>query len=219
MFMKQEYISEGKTIEEAILSGCEELNIDRDDAEVEVLETPSKGFLGFGATNAKVKITYEAPSNFEEEAKNFLEGIFERMNIKQPSYSIKKEGNELKIELEGEDMGTAIGYRGETLDALQYLTSLTVNRNKSEEYVRVILDIENYREKRKQVLENLAKRMAGKVIKYRRNVTLEPMQAYERRIIHSSLQSNENITTYSVGSDPHRKIVIAYNAQGKKQRD
>lgn len=211
--MKQEYVSEGKTIEDAIVAACEKLEIDRDSVEVEVLETPSKGFLGFGSNNAKVKVIYEESSGAEKKAKEFLEGVFEHMGLKIPNMNMQTEEKELKIELDGEDMGAVIGRRGEVLDALQYLTSLVVNKDKEEEYCRVMLDIENYREKRKKALEELAERVAAKVIKYKRNMTLEPMQAYERRIIHSALQNNKEISTYSIGEEPHRKIVVAFGMQ------
>lgn len=211
--MKQEYISEGKTIEDAINAACQKLGMDRDNVEVEVVETPSKGFLGFGSNNAKVKIIYEESLGVEKKAKDFLEGVFNHMGLKMPNMKIETEGKDLKIDLDGDEMGTAIGRRGEVMDALQYLTSLAVNKNKEDDYCRVMLDIEHYRDKRRQALGELAQRVAAKVIKYKRNMTLEPMQAYERRIIHSALQDNKEITTYSIGEEPHRKIVIAYGTQ------
>jgi spoIIIJ-associated protein len=126
----------------------------------------------------------------------------------------KEKNNSLNILLEGDTMGILIGRRGETLDSLQYLTRLVVNKG-DKEYIRVFIDTENYRKKREETLVRLAKKLADRVLKYRRSITLEPMNPYERRIIHSTLQHNSMITTYSVGEEPNRKVVIALNNRRK----
>jgi spoIIIJ-associated protein len=154
---------------------------------------------------ARVQVTLKA--EYEDDGVAFLTDVFEKMNI---DVDIEKTEDDESISLmvTGKDSGIIIGRRGETLDALQYLTSLVVNKNSSK-YKRVTVDIENYRHKREETLVRLAERLADKVIKYRRNVSLEPMNPYERRIIHSTLQNNDYVETYSVGEDPNRKVVIA----------
>ena len=195
-----------KTKDEAISLALEELGVSIDDVNVEVIEEGSKGFLGFGNKDASVKVTY-AP-NLEKRAKEFLSGLFEKMNESNIKIDTQLTDDVLKIELSGDDMGIVIGKRGETLDALQHLTSLAVNRG-DESFAKVSLDTENYRKKRVEALESLAHKLAEKVKRTRRNTTLEPMNAYERRIIHSALQDDEYVTTYSVGQGINRKVVIA----------
>lgn len=195
-----------KTKDEAISLALEELGVSIDDVSVEVIEEGSKGFLGFGNKDACVKVTY-AP-NLEKRAKEFLSGLFENMNESNIKIDTQLTDDVLKIEISGDDMGIVIGKRGETLDALQHLTSLAVNRG-DESFVKVSLDTENYRKKRVVALESLAHKLAEKVKRTHRNTTLEPMNAYERRIIHSALQDDEYVTTYSVGQGMNRKVVIA----------
>lgn len=194
-----------KTKEEAIDLALNELDAAEDEVEIEVIEEGSKGVLGIGKKDAVVKVTLVP--NPERRAKKFLGGIFEIIG-EDVTISAEKKDDILSVELSGPDMGMVIGKRGETLDALQHLTSLAVNRGDSD-FVRVSLDTENYREKRCKALENLANKLAAKVIRTGRNTTLEPMNAYERRIIHSTLQDNEYVTTYSIGQGVNRKVVIA----------
>lgn len=214
--MKKECISTGKTLDEAILAGCQALGVDRDMVSVEVLETPSKGFLGIGAQDAKVRLTYELTT--ADKAVSFLSEVLSTMGLDAKVDAEMGEG-ELSVKLSGENMGLIIGRRGETLDALQYLTSLVINKGE-DEYTRVILDTEDYRAKRAETLVRLANRLAAKVVKYRHNITLEPMNPYERRIIHSTLQDFKGVTTFSTGVEPARKVVIAYSApkKGEGQR-
>ena len=197
----------GKTVDDAVNAALAELNAKKEDVDVEVLEEGSKGFLGMGSKDAKVRVSLKCtPQN---KAVDFLSGLLDvwGLNVK---ISTELDGDVLKVELEGDDMGVVIGKRGETLDALQHLTSLNVNTGDGD-FVKVSLDTEGYREKRVKTLESLAAKLASKVAKTRHNVTLEPMNSYERRIIHASLQDNEFVTTYSVGQSPNRKVVIAYN--------
>ncbi len=206
--MKKEYISTGKTLDDAILTGCQALGVDRDVVSIEVLETPSRGFLGIGAQDAKIRLTYELTPG--DKAATFLGEVLTAMGLPASVDAQPGEG-ELSVKLSGENMGLIIGRRGETLDALQYLTSLVINRGE-EEYLRVALDTEDYRAKRADTLIRLAKRLAAKVVKFRHNITLEPMNPYERRIIHSTLQDFKGVTTFSTGTEPARKVVIAYAA-------
>lgn len=197
----------GKTVEDAVNAALAELNVKNEDADIEVLEEGSKGFLGMGSKEAKVRVSLKCtPQN---KAVDFLSGLFDVWGL-DVNITTALDGDVLKVELEGSDMGVVIGKRGETLDALQHLTSLNVNTGDGD-FVKVSLDTEGYREKRIKTLESLAVKLASKVAKTRHNVTLEPMNSYERRIIHASLQDNEFVTTYSVGQSPNRKVVIAYN--------
>ena len=197
----------GKTVEDATNAALGELNAKIEDVEVEVLEEGSKGFLGMGSKDAKVRVTLKCTP--VSKAVDFLTQLFDVWGI-EVKINTELEGDVLKINLEGDDMGVVIGKRGETLDALQHLTSLNVNTGNGD-FVKVSIDTEGYREKRVKTLENLAAKLASKVAKTKHNVTLEPMNSYERRIIHASLQDNEYVTTYSVGQSPNRKVVIAYN--------
>lgn len=194
-----------KSVDEAKLLALRELGIAEEDAEIEILDEATKGFLGIGSKDAKVAVT--AKDENAVIAKTFLSGIFDAMGM-NVDITAKTGDESLNVEMSGEHMGIVIGKRGDTLDALQYLTSLVVN-HESDDRIRVILDTENYREKRHEALLALAKRLADKVYKSGRKYTLEPMNPYERRIIHSSLQGNDNVTTFSVGEEPYRKVVIA----------
>lgn len=197
-------IATGVTIQDAIDNGLKELNAHRDNVEINVVEVPSKGIFGIGSKLAKVEITLK--DNTEEVARNFLNDILNAMNV-IAIINTNLEDNVLKIELEGKDMGVLIGRRGETLDAIQYLISLVINKGK-EKYIRVLLDTEDYRARREKTLQRLAERLAKKVVKTRRKVLLEPMNPYERRIIHSTLQNHPHVVTYSEGDEPYRKVVI-----------
>ena len=271
----------GKTEDEAIKKALAELGLERDDVSVEILERAKSGFLGFGASPAKVRVTYgleeepvvvptapvKAPKAPEmpkaekpktekktekkvekksekapkavpaapkaepaaapvsapvpavdlgeectdEKAKeitDFLTGLLQHMNSTATVKVYRDEEGRYKVILEGEKLGALIGRRGETLDAIQQLTNYSVNRG-SDKRVRVHVDAENYRLKREQSLEHLAEKVAQKVLKYRRNVTLEPMNAYERHVIHTALQDMDGVTTYSMGTEPNRRVIVA----------
>ena len=269
----------GKTEDEAISKALAQLNMDRDDVSVEILERAKSGFLGLGSSPAKVRVSYgpeeveelpkaepvvekpvvekkaekpaasekktekkpekkapkkdkpakaEAPvvaaapaADLGEEVndekaqaiRKFLAGLLEQMDSAATVKVYQPEKGRYKVILEGENLGALIGRRGETLDAIQQLTSYAVNRTGGR--VRVQLDAEGYREKREQSLQHLARKVAGKVVKYRRSVTLEPMNAYERHVIHTALQEVPGVTTYSTGVDPNRRVIVAYDRDKK----
>ena len=240
----------GKTEEEAIQTALRQLQLDRDDVSVEILERAKSGFLGIGSTPAKVKVSYEAPDEpapapapvereetpvpapAKEEAPAapvqeapvsvpvddddpkaqriaaFLTGLLQHMDVAATPVITAMEGG-YRVVLEGENLGALIGRRGETLDAIQQLTSYSVNRGASHR-VRIHLDAEGYRAKREEALIRLANKMAGKAVKYRKNMMLEPMNAYERHVIHTALQDYPDVSTYSMGTDPNRRTVVAY---------
>ena len=275
----KELFFEGKTIEAAVEAAAAELGEDKDLLSYVVEETPTKGFLGFGATPAKIKVEITvADPKPEKKAKKAAEKKEEKTEAKKPAIpawepeklakkdkkpAVKKEEkkpekkpvaplfpevekkpvddeNSKKIieflsgllvhigaeeesavrvelgeddhyyvEVSGAKMGVLIGRRGETLDAAQYLCSLVINKGKNDK-LRVTLDTENYRAKRIKTLQNLAEKNAEKAIKYKRNITMEPMSPYERRIIHAALTDREGISTFSVGSEPKRRVVVSY---------
>jgi len=269
----------GKTEDEAISKALLQLNMDRDDVSVEILERAKSGFLGLGSCPAKVRVSYgpeeveelpevqapvvekpvekkaEKPVTSEKKAekkpekkapkkeksakpaapaaepapvkdmgeevndekaqaiRKFLAGLLEQMENQAEVKVYQPEKGRYKVILEGENLGALIGRRGETLDAIQQLTSYAVNRTGGR--VRVQLDAEGYRDKREQSLQHLARKVAGKVVKYRRSVTLEPMNAYERHVIHTALQDIPGVTTYSTGVDPNRRVIVAYDRDKK----
>ena len=267
----------GKTEEEALRKGLEQLGMERDDVSVSILERAKSGFLGIGATPARIRITYgpeeadmAAPAEAEvkiipetpAEAKKpapaapkaekprqerapradrprpekrerpapvemdidlplceddnakrivaFVSGLLEDMDSTAVVRVYEMEKSRYKVVLVGEHMGQLIGHRGETLDAIQQLTSYAVNTG-ADKRIRVQMDAENYRARREQSLESLARKVAAKVQKYRRSVTLEPMNAYERHVIHAALQEVPGVTTYSVGTEPNRRVVVSYD--------
>ena len=295
----------GKTEDEAIQSALRQLQMDRDDVSVEILERAKSGFLGIGSTPARVRVSYDdgapeetakpvetpaapkpekkaevkpaaplyapeilqrkdspqsaarserernarserprredraprapraerperterpapqpkAPVDLGEECRDekseqiraFLKGLLEHMDSNAEVKVYESEKGRYKVYLEGEKLGALIGRRGETLDAIQQLTNYSINRGSEKNRVRVQVDAENYREKREQSLERLAEKVAGKVTKYRRNVTLEPMNAYERHVIHTALQDTPGVTTFSIGTEPNRRVVVSYD--------
>ena len=207
--MSQKYIEvSGKTIEDALAEALATLNMDRDSVSVEIIENPKSGFLGICAVPAKIRVSYEYSK--ADKTRDFLEELFKLM---------KMEEGRLNVSLSGDEMGLMIGRRGENLDALQYITNLAVNKNETDR-VRVNIDTENYREKREESLERLAKRVADKVLKYGRSVSLEPMPPSERRVVHAFLQDYKGITTFSTGSEPQRRVIVApAGAQNKRERD
>lgn len=198
----------GKTVEEAIKNALLELKVERDKVEIEILDPGNKGFLNFiGVRPAKIKV--KVKRDYIKEANIFLKNILQCMKV-EAEIQIKENNDVIKIYLTGSDMGILIGYRGETLDAIQYLISLVVNKNHDMEYKRVILDTENYRLKREETLKRLARKVAEKVKRTGRTVKLEPMNPYERRIIHSSLQNDFYVNTYSEGQEPFRRVVVDF---------
>ena len=324
--MERFLITTGKTIELAIQAALNELQMDRDSVSVEVLENARSGFLGIGASPAKVKVTYEVPDpkpvepapalssasrkpkklapklekplevpaapkaepkpeqpktapkpeqpkaapkaeqpkaapkleqpktapkneqsrqnqkkneqsrkpaprqdapraeqpktapkvwapaeagSQEEQVENFLKGLLERMDSEAVPHAVRRDDDSIRVELVGENLGMLIGRRGETLDAIQHLANYVMNHENSKR-VRVSVDAENYRGKREESLQHLARKMAAKVVKYRKNMTLEPMNAYERHVIHATLQDVPHVTTYSTGTEPNRRVVVAY---------
>ncbi len=208
--MGSEYIEvTAKTVNEAITEACRKLSVTSDKLEYEVVEEGSAGFLGIGAKPAIIRaaVKFEKKS-VDEAAKIFLNDVFSAMNMKVTVH-VKYDEIEktMDIDLTGEEMGVLIGKRGQTLDSLQYLVSLVVNKE-VDDYIRVKVDTENYRQRRKETLENLAKNIAYKVKRTKRPVSLEPMNPYERRIIHSALQNDKYITTHSEGDEPFRRVVV-----------
>ena len=257
----------GKTEEEAIRKALQQLQMDRDDVSVEILERAKSGFLGIGSSPARVRVTYgqeepEAPAATVQPEKKpekkpepkpqpkpqqpkpqkaeapkaapkaeeapaapvqescqddnarriteFLTGLLEHMDSPAQVQVTETEKGRYSVVLEGQKLGQLIGRRGETLDAIQQLTNYAVNSGR-EKRIRVHVDAENYRAKREQSLESLARKVAGKVTKYRRSVTLEPMNAYERHVIHAALQDVPGVNTYSIGTEPNRRVVVSYD--------
>ncbi len=205
-----EYIEfSAKTVNDAITNACQHFTVASDKLDYEVIEEGSTGFLGINAKKAVIKARVkEVEIGIDEKAKVFLNDVLGAMEITaviEAKYDEKD--NTLEIVINGEDMGILIGKRGQTLDSLQYLVSMVVNKD-SDKYIRVKVDTENYRERRKLTLENLAKNIAFKVKRTKRSVSLEPMNPYERRIIHSALQNDKYVTTHSEGEEPYRKVVV-----------
>ena len=255
----------GRTEDEAIASALRELGMERDDVSVEILERAKSGFLGIGASPARVRVSWEtpdapaeepkaeaaapevkkpaaepkkpaaeekkpaekkpaaeekkpaapatpAPADESEEAaavRSFLDGLLKHMDIDAEISISEREGGGLNVDLSGPGMGAVIGRRGETLDAIQHLTNYAVNHS-SDKRLRISVDAENYRAKREESLTKLAEKMAEKAIKYKRSMALEPMNSYERHVIHTALQNYEGVTTASTGTEPNRRVVVSY---------
>ena len=282
--MEKSIVTTGKTIDLAIEAALTQLGLDRDSVSVQVLAQAKAGFLGFGATPAKVQVTYEAPDpkpeapksalgsasrsnkpkaakkpeapkaeppkaepkpaapkaepqkeapkaepkkeapkapkepkvyapaesgSVEEKIEIFLKGLLEHMGSQAIPHACKADGNTYEVELVGEDLGYLIGRRGDTLDAIQHLCNYAIGRN-VEGHIRINVDAEDYRQKREESLRRYAQKKAQQVLKAHRRTTLEPMNAYERHVIHAALQDTDRITTYSVGTEPNRRVVIEY---------
>ena len=206
----------GKTVEDAVMEAAIKLETTSDRMEYEVLEKGSNGFLGIGSKPARIRARKVLET--AERAEKFLMDVLEAMDLKATvSLEENKEERTLDIDLAGDDMGVLIGKRGQTLDSLQYLVSLVVNKGE-DDYIRVKVDTENYRQRRKDTLENLAKNIASKVRRNGKAVTLEPMNPYERRVIHSALQNDRYVETHSEGEEPFRKVVVALK-EGVQPRD
>ena len=228
----------GKTDDEAIAAALEEIGLERDDVSVEIIERAKPGFLGIGSTPARVRISWEsegeepdAPAPVQEvsepapetpaaaavveeneeaaRVRSFLTGLLEHMGLEAEISISEREGGGLLVDLQGPGMGAVIGRRGETLDAIQHLTNYAVNHG-SEKHLRISVDAENYRAKREESLTKLAEKMAEKAIKYKRSMALEPMNSYERHVIHTALQNYEGVTTASTGTEPNRRVVVSY---------
>lgn len=197
----------GKTIDEAVNDGLRQLGVTIDQVETKVVQMPETGVFGlFGKKEAIVEVTLA--NQVDVIGTEFLQDVIGAMDIQcEVKSELDEKDRVLHIELIGSDAGNLIGRRGATLDSLQYLVSLVVNKN-SEHYVRVLLDAENYRSKREKTLEALADKMAGKAVRYRKRISLEPMNPSERRIIHARLQNNDKVITFSEGDEPYRKVVI-----------
>ena len=204
--MKMDYIEiSAKTVDDAITEAIIKLGTTHDKIEYEVIEKGSAGFLGINRKDAVIRARRKNDTN---DIRDFLESVFKAMGL-TVTIQIEKEedSNVVNVDLKGDDMGVLIGKRGQTLDALQYLTNLAVNKN-SEEYVKVKIDTEDYRKRRRETLENLAKNIAYKVKRTKRPVSLEPMNPFERRVIHSTLQNDKFVTTHSEGEEPYRHVVV-----------
>lgn len=197
-----------KTVEDAVDLACGRLQKKREELTYEIVEQPKKGFLGMGSSDAKIRVSYEP--TLAEGAKTFLETVVKDIGIENVAVSAEynAENDEVNASLDGENLGLLIGHHGDVLDALQYLAGLAANRGKKG-FTRVTLDIENYRAKRIETLRSLARRSAAKAKKTGKNVSFEPMNAYERRIIHSEVQGIEGVTTYSVGNGEDRRVIIS----------
>ncbi|WP_232698012.1 RNA-binding cell elongation regulator Jag/EloR [Brevibacillus daliensis] len=199
-------LASAKTIDEAVDKALQELGVTKERVSVRVLEEPSKGFLGLiGTRDAKVEV--ELNYDPVEEGRSFLADVLRQMDL-QVTIETAKQSDHYQFNMIGQDLGMVIGRRGHTLDSLQYLVNVVANKH-SDKHVRIILDAENYRAKRKEALEKLAARLAHKAIQTRRNVRLEPMSAAERKVIHAFLQSRSEVVTFSEGEEPHRYIVVS----------
>lgn len=197
----------GKTMDEALMQASVDLGCPSTELEYEVVNEGSTGFLGLIGSKPFV-IKARKQKSFIDDVREYLENLFKAMDIQTEIHlDFNEEENVLDIELEGPEMGILIGKRGQTLDALQYIISLAVNK-KSDSYIRVKLDTENYRARRKETLENLAKNIAFKVKRTKRSFALEPMNPYERRIIHATLQNDKYVATRSEGDEPYRKVIV-----------
>lgn len=198
--------AKGESIDAAVANALAQLGKERDDVTVEVLEKGKNGFFGIGAQPAVVRVSYETSP--ADTAIDFLEGLLTRFGVEaQVECSVCPEEETIRLNLVGQNMGSVIGRRGDTLDAIQYLTNIVANKNEEKRW-HLVLDTENYRAKREESLIKLANRMATRARKTGRRVALEPMNPYERRVLHSALQDNPYVTTHSEGEEPYRRVVI-----------
>ena len=232
--MEKTIVTTGKTIDLAIESALTQLGLTRDDVSVQVLAQAKSGFLGIGASPAVIRVSYECPDEepvvapaaveavVEEPAaeivdenpdyaqiRKFLTGLLERMGVKAEMEISPRANGGINVNLTGNSMGAIIGRRGETLDAIQHLTNYVVNKG-SDKHLHISVDAECYRSKREESLTRLAEKMAEKAIKYKRSMALEPMNSYERHVIHTALQNYEGVTTSSTGVEPNRRVVVSY---------
>ena len=215
--MKREIITTGKTVEEAVASAAEQLGVSASAIEYTVIEEPKRGFLGLGSTPAKISASYTEKG--EDLALNFVKTLVKDMGLNVNVELRDTDGDAKLIDITGDGAGILIGHHGDTLDSLQYLANLAANKKVDGEkrpFVKITIDAEGYRAKREQTLRELARKMADKVIKYKKSVMLEPMNPYERRIIHSEIQNIEGVSTNSIGSENNRKIVVYLEDTKKK---
>ena len=207
--MKKEIIVTAKTVDEARAKAVAELGVPAEEIEFTVLEEGKRGFLGIGASDAKVSAVYVLGG--AEIALEFVRKLVADMELNLTVEKVPTENGDVMIKVDGEGAGALIGHHGETLDAVQYLANLAANKKikgEKREYVKITLDVEGYRAKREEALRALARRMASKVVKYKKSVMLEPMNPYERRIIHSEIQSFAGVSTNSIGSENNRRVVM-----------
>ena len=215
--MKKEIVISAKTVEEAVALAAKELGApNAESIEYSVIEEAKKGLFGIGACDAKISASYNCGG--ADEAFAFVKKLLEDMNIEAEVEMTDGENGEKRITVKGEAAAILIGHHGETLDSLQYLANLAANKRidgKKGEYVKISVDVEGYRAKREETLRALARRMANKVLKYKKSVMLEPMNPYERRIIHSEIQNMAGVSTNSIGSENNRKIVIFLDSEAE----
>lgn len=204
----------GKTVDDALTEGLVKLGTTSDMVEYQVLEKGSSGFLGIGSKPAVIKIRKKF--TVVDVVRTFLDDVFHAMNMEvEIVINPSEDSKVIDVDLKGGDMGVLIGKRGQTLDSLQYLVNLAANKH-SEEYVKVKLDTEDYRKRRKETLENLAKNIAYKVKRTKRPISLEPMNPFERRVIHSALQGDKYVSTHSEGEEPFRHVVVTLKKYNRK---
>lgn len=196
----------GKSVDEAIKAALDELGCEIGDVVIEIVEEPSKGLLGLVKKPAVVRVTLRDKP--EEEVRSVLEELLNKMKINYQINKVEWEDSRVRINIVGKDMGLLIGRKGETLNSLQFIVGLIVNRGRQEK-IRVVLDVEDYRKKKEESLEALALRLSDRVKKTRKNVVMRPMSSQERRIVHTTLQGDPQVTTYSMGDEPNRKVVIS----------
>ena len=218
--MKKEITVTGKTIEEAIANAVAALEAPSAEAiTYTVLEEPKKGLFGIGAAPAKILAVYQKTSS--DIALDFVRQIVEQMELSETTVTMTEGDNgEKRISVDGDSAGVLIGHHGETLDSLQYLTNLAANKKiegEKREYIKVTVDVEGYRAKREETLRSLARRMADKVLRYKKSVMLEPMNPYERRIIHSEVQNIAGVATNSIGSENNRRVVIYLDTKAQAE--
>ncbi|HCG35312.1 MAG TPA: hypothetical protein DER23_03105 [Clostridiales bacterium] len=211
----KERIFTAKSVDECLALAASSLGKEIASLEYEIVEQAKKGFWGMGASDAKIKVIYQ-PTPVEA-AKEFLNTVFANMGLNEIEMEATESGRDIRLVLSGEGIGMIIGHHGEILDAMQYLTNLATGKVCDDNF-HITLDAENYREKREKTLQNLARRTANRAKKIGRNINLEPMSAYERRIIHATIQDIEGVSTFSVGSDDSRRIVVSPDNQVKRQQ-
>ena len=209
----KEIITTGKTVDLAIEEACRQLQTAREKVEFEIIDLPKKGLFGLKTYPAKVRVFVK--ENKEEMAVEYITAVLKAMGAQDFTAEANRDGENLNITLKGDDLGFVIGRRGETIDAIQYLASLAVNRLDGD-YMRITIDSGNFREKREKTLESLARRLARNVVKSGRSMTLEPMNPYERRIIHATVATVEGATSSSIGEEPNRRVVISSTNPVKK---
>ena len=196
-----------KNVDDALTEASVKLGTTSDQIEYEIIDKGSAGFLGIGSKNAVIKARKKF--SIEDSVREFLSKVFDAMKLEvEILIKVDEENKLIDVELKGDEMGILIGKRGQTLDSLQYLTNLAINKH-SDQYYKVKVDTEDYRKRRRETLENLARNIAYKVKRTKRSVALEPMNPFERRIIHSALQNDKYVTTFSEGEEPYRHVVVA----------